>query len=435
MQMDQDGVSGFAEALVTTDSADRTLAVIPELQDRLAKALPDAEIVVRDLVQGPPVAAPIEVRFVGPDLAVLRDLGDRTRALMAGVPGITQSRATLISEPPKLRFALDEDRVRLAGLDLVSVAAQLSAATDGALGGSLVEGTEESPVRVRLAAGDRAAPEQLASLAIVDPATDAGQAWPGVPLAALGDLELVPSDSPIHRRNGERINLVQAFTAIGVLPEEALSVLRDRLDAEPDLLPPGYRLEYGGDADARSDTVSYLMATVLMVVVLTLATLVLSFRSFRLTAISLAVAGLSMGLSLLALAIFDYPFGIQGLLGVIGSIGVSINAAIIILSALAEDPHARSGDREAVRTVVLGTSRHILSTTITTFGGFLPLILAGGGFWPPFAMALVGGVLLSTVVAFYFTPPMFAPIYGRGEVAEPSGQHAPKALPRVVAGA
>jgi multidrug efflux pump subunit AcrB len=268
MQMDQDGVSGFAEALVTTDSADRTLAVIPELQDRLKNALPDAEIVVRDLVQGPPVAAPIEVRFVGSDLAVLRDLGDRTRALMAAVPGIAQSRATLISGPPKLRFALDEDRVRLAGLDLVSVAAQLSAATDGALGGSLVEGTEESPVRVRLAAGDRAAPEQLASLAIVDPATDAGQAWPGVPLAALGDLELVPSDSPIHRRNGERINLVQAFTAIGVLPEEALSVLRDRLDAEPDLLPPGYRLEYGGDADARSDTVSYLMATVLMVVVL-----------------------------------------------------------------------------------------------------------------------------------------------------------------------
>jgi multidrug efflux pump subunit AcrB len=435
MQMDQDGVSGFAEALVTTDSAKRTLAVIPELQDRLTNALPDAVIVVRDLVQGPPVAAPIEVRFVGSDLAVLRDLGDRTRALMAGVPGITQSRATLTSGPPKLRLALDEDRVRLAGLDLASVAAQLSAATDGALGGSLVEGTEESPVRVRLAEGDRAAPERLASLAIVDQAADAGRAWPGVPLAALGDLELIPSDSPIQRRNGERINLVQAFTAIGVLPEEALSVLRARLDAEPDLLPPGYRLEYGGDADARSDTVSHLMATVLMVVVLTLATLVLSFRSFRLTAISLAVAGLSMGLSLLSLAIFDYPFGIQGLLGAIGSIGVSINAAIIILSALAEEPRARAGDRDAVRTVVLGTSRHILSTTITTFGGFLPLILAGGGFWPPFAMAVAGGVLLSTVVAFYFTPPMFALFYGRREVAGASGRHASEALPGLGAGA
>jgi multidrug efflux pump subunit AcrB len=293
----------------------------------------------------------------------------------------------------------------------------MSAATDGVLGGSLVEGSEESPVRVRLAAEDSATPERLASLEVIDPVIAAGSAWPGVPLAALGALELVSSDSPVHRRNGERINLVQAFTAVGVLPEEALATLRTRLDAEADLLPPGYRLEYGGDADARADTVSYLMATVLMIVVLTLATLVLSFRSFRLTAISLAVAGLSMGLSLLALAVFDYPFGIQGLLGVIGSIGVSINAAIIILAALDEDPGARAGDRQAIRAVVLGTSRHIVSTTLTTFGGFLPLILAGGGFWPPFAMAVAGGVLLSTVVAFYFTPPMFALIYRRGEVA------------------
>jgi multidrug efflux pump subunit AcrB len=58
--------------------------------------------------------------------------------------------------------------------------------------------------------------------------------------------------------------------------------------------------------------------------------------------------------------------------------------------------------------VVAGSSRHIVSTTITTFGGFLPLILGGGGFWPPFAMAVAGGVLLSTLLAFWFTPQMFA---------------------------
>ena len=58
--------------------------------------------------------------------------------------------------------------------------------------------------------------------------------------------------------------------------------------------------------------------------------------------------------------------------------------------------------------VILGASRHIVSTTVTTFGGFLPLILAGGGFWPPFAMSVAGGVLLSTVISFYFTPPAFA---------------------------
>jgi preprotein translocase subunit SecF len=61
--------------------------------------------------------------------------------------------------------------------------------------------------------------------------------------------------------------------------------------------------------------------------------------------------------------------------------------------------------------VVSGSSRHIISTTVTTFGGFLPLILGGGAFWPPFAVAIAGGVLLSTVVSFYFTPPVFALVY------------------------
>lgn len=218
----------------------------------------------------------------------------------------------------------------------------------------------------------------------------------------------MPSESPIHRLDGERINLVQGFTALGVLPEEALTVLRAKLEAAPDLLPQGYRLEYGGDSDARADTVSDLLATVLMVVVLTVAVLVLSFRSFRLAAVALTVCGLAMGLSLLALAVFGYPFGITALLGAIGSIGVSINAAIIVLTALKDDPAARGGDLGAMRDQVLGSSRHIVSTTITTLGGFLPLILAGGGFWPPFAMAIAGGVLLSTLVSFYFTPPMFA---------------------------
>jgi hypothetical protein len=57
--------------------------------------------------------------------------------------------------------------------------------------------------------------------------------------------------------------------------------------------------------------------------------------------------------------------------------------------------------------VVVGSSRHIVSTSATTFGGFLPLILGGGGFWPPFATAIAGGVLLSPLLAFWFTPAMF----------------------------
>ncbi|MEL6336077.1 MAG: efflux RND transporter permease subunit, partial [Pseudomonadota bacterium] len=418
---DQDAT--FAEALVTTASEEATNAVIPALQDRLDTALPGARVLVRGLKQGPPVDAPLEMRLTGPNIDVLRALGEEARRRMAGVPAVTHARATLTGGAPKLVFDLDEDRVRLAGLTLGEVAGQLQGLTEGTLGGSLVEGPEELPVRLRLGDDARAAADALAQLTILPSGATGADRFPGVPLSALGTLRLEPSESAISRRDGVRVNTVQGFLVHGILPDEALVTLQANLAAAPLDLPPGYAIEWGGDTDARGETVNNLLSVVGLVVVATVATIVLTFNAWRLSIVTLVVAVLSMGLSLLALEIFRYPFGIQALIGVIGAIGVSINAAIIILTALQESPQAAAGDRGAMRDVVLGSSRHIVSTTITTFGGFLPLILAGGGFWPPFAMAIAGGVLLSAIVSFYFVPPAFrllAPRPKRPEAERPA---------------
>jgi multidrug efflux pump subunit AcrB len=230
---------------------------------------------------------------------------------------------------------------------------------------------------------------------------------PAVPLSSLGTLRIAPSESTITRRNGERVNTVQAFLMPGVLPEAALGAALQAIEESGLVLPDGVRIETGGDADARASTIDALLAPLGLIVTLTVATVVLTFNSFRLSLIAFAVAGLSAGLSLLSLAVFNFPFGINAIIGVIGSIGVSINAALIVLSGLQEDERAAAGDVEAMAEVVAGSARHITSTTITTFGGFLPLILGGGGFWPPFAMAVAGGVLLSATLAFWFTPPLF----------------------------
>ena len=80
---------------------------------------------------------------------------------------------------------------------------------------------------------------------------------------------------------------------------------------------------------------------------------------------------------------------------------------IIIMTALQENEGAAKGGLYAIRSVVMDSSRHIISTTVTTFGGFLPLILEGSQFWPPFAMAIGGGVLLSTIISFFAVPPLF----------------------------
>ncbi|MEL7213889.1 MAG: efflux RND transporter permease subunit [Pseudomonadota bacterium] len=425
----------YAIAMIKTDTAADAARLVPQLQADLDARYPQASIIVQGLVQGPPVDAPVEVRLVGPDLNVLRDYGDQARALMADVPIVTQVRTQVSGGAPQVRFNIDETAARLLGLNITDIAAQLENGMVGVTGGSLVEGTDQLPVRVRF---DRDAYTDLGALSdlpVVLPGAatvSASGAFPAVPLSELATAVLEPAESVIHRRNGERVNTVQAFIVPDVLPEEALQSVLTAFDEAGFTLPAGYRIELGGDSDARSNTVGNLLASIGLIVTLTIATIALTFNSFRLTGIALVVCVLSAGLSMLSLAVLQYPFGINAIIGVIGSIGVSINAAIIILTGLKADPDAAAGDTEAMADVVTRSSRHIFSTTITTFGGFLPLILGGGGFWPPFAVAIAGGVLLSAVISFYFTPPMFRLLYRQKKVATVS-EETPQATIRLAA--
>ncbi|WP_298975640.1 efflux RND transporter permease subunit [uncultured Roseobacter sp.] len=412
----RDNASRFAEALVTTTSPEATETLIARLERDIGAAAPEAQVLVRGLVQGPPVDAPVELRLVGPDLATLRETGAEMRRVIANVDAVTLTRGTVTTGAPEVSIDVDEAKARQLGFELSSIARQLEAGLEGVAGGSLLEGPEELPVRVRFGDATRGDLTAIADMTILPPdaaAQSRNGTFPGVPLSAIADISLTPSEPIITRRNAERVNTIQAFILRDVLPEEALVQVQQALDAEGFTLPAGYRLEIGGDSDARSETLGNLLASLGLIVTLSIAAIVMTFNSFRLSAIALVVSVLSAGLSILALAIFQYPFGINAIIGVIGSIGVSINAAIIIMTGLRDDPGARSGNADAMVDVLMGSSRHIVSTTITTFGGFLPLILAGGGFWPPFAMSVAGGVLLSTVVSFYFTPPMFALLYAR----------------------
>ena len=137
-------------------------------------------------------------------------------------------------------------------------------------------------------------------------------------------------------------------------------------------------LEFGGDSQERGELVEDLTAPLGTILAAMLATILLTFNSWRLTGIAFGVTGCSFGLSLLGAGRVPVStLGVQALIGVIGSVGVSINAAIIILSGLKLNERASAGDPDAIVDVVMDASRHIVSTTVTTFGGFLPLILGG----------------------------------------------------------
>ena len=124
------------------------------------------------------------------------------------------------------------------------------------------------------------------------------------------------------------------------------------------------------------------------------------------------VGGLSVGLGLAALWGFGYPFGFMAIVGIMGLVGVAINDSIVVLAAIRSDTNARFGDRQAVAKVVFHSTRHVFSTTLTTIAGFIPLLLSGGGFWPPLAIAIAGGVSGATILALYFVPSAYLVLFG-----------------------
>jgi len=88
-------------------------------------------------------------------------------------------------------------------------------------------------------------------------------------------------------------------------------------------------------------------------------------------------------------------------------VGIAINDSIVVLSAFNEDERAKQGDPKAIREVVMKATRHVLTTTVTTMMGFVPLLAAGDPFWQPLAIAIAGGIAGSSVMALYFAPAMY----------------------------
>ncbi|WP_008317735.1 efflux RND transporter permease subunit [Leptolyngbya sp. PCC 6406] len=409
----RENAPNYAQGIVQLRDTTDLRGTIQTLQQELDQAFPGAQILVKQLEQGPPFDAPIELRLYGSDMTQLREIGDRLRYELAQVKDVTHTRATLTEALPKLALQVDEVQARRAGLDNRAIAQQLDATLDGSVGGSILEGTETIPVRVRVPAAQRGDLAQVASLDLVTPRGDT------VPLSAVATASLKPDFASIARYNGQRINTIMGFVTAGELPATVLQGFERRLAAVNFQLPAGYRIEYGGEADARGNAIANLLSTVGILTILMTATLVLSFNSFGLAALIGSVALLSVGLAALALKVFGSLFGFTAILGTLGLIGLAINDSIVVLAALREHPTAQQGDPVATEQVVMKATRHVLATTFTTIIGFTPLILDQTGFWPPLAIAIAGGLGGATILALYYIPAAHILIFRRGEARSP----------------
>lgn len=396
------GVEGFASGWVQLDTTQRTREIVADVQARLREEFPSARLLALPFEQGPPADAPIELILRGPDLETLNGLGDEIRTLLGKTPGITYSVGSLELGAPVLRLKADEAVAAITGSRLGELAATLSAEMEGVRAGSVLEGTEELPVRM-IASDNR-----RRSLADLQSKTVGGMAGvTGTPIAALGDMELLPKTAVISRRDGIRTNQILAFLEPYTLPAPSLVIFQAELAASNFQLPPGYDMLVGGEAENSGDAVGNLGAVGIPLMLVIAGAIMLVFNSFRMMLLIVAAGIISVFYAFFGVWLFNLPFGFNAIVGSLGLFGIAINGSIVVLSLLRANAEAMADDIIAQREIVVDATRHIVATTLTTMGGFVPILMSGDAFWLPLAAGIAGGVGGSALVALYFTPAVF----------------------------
>ncbi len=397
-----DGLSSSAEAIVNVRKIKDIQPVTLTLQKQLDKLIPEAQIIVRNLWQGPPYRSPIEIKIFGPSLQTLNEIGLQMRKTLQSIPGISHTRNSIILGLPKLHISADEDRLGQLGLSLNTVADDLQESFNGIVAGSVIQGPEEIPVRVRLDDQSRRNFQAIDDYYLLrQNGLESHEI--GLPMKSYAQRKVVPSSARITHLNGERVNIINGFIMSNVLPQAPLDQFKTQLGNVK--LPFGYSMQYGGEVNERAEALGNLFAKINVIIVLMLALLVLTFNSFRYMLLIAFVGIQSIGLGMLSLYLFNYPLGFVSMISMMGLLGVAINASIIIITNLRYDVRARGGDPAAMsRVIITHSARHIFATTLTTMFGFMPLLFTSSDMWPPFAAAFIGGIALTTIVSFFFVP-------------------------------
>ena len=220
-----------------------------------------------------------------------------------------------------------------------------------------------------------------------------------------GSTSINKKSSYITKTNSQRVNVVEGWVWTGTLPSATESYIKKEVEIFEENLPLGYTLKQIGEAEERAESQSQIYSSALIYIFIITLGLVFALNSFRETGLILSVAILSIGLSFVGLTVGQQNFGFVSIVGAIGLIGLSINDSIIVLSHIKERAKNKMSKLDLID-VVIRSTRHIITTSLTTLGGFLPLIFASV-FFRPLAWAMVVGVLGATVTALLYIPAMY----------------------------
>jgi multidrug efflux pump subunit AcrB len=364
------------------------------------ESYPGARISVHQFENGPPVAAPIEIRVIGPDIETLRLLAGEVEKLITAVPGTRDVMNAVRLQRTDLDLNIDTEKAALFGVPAVEADRTVRLAVAGLSAGKFREPDgDEYDITLRLPIEGRPTLDLLRSVQV----SSAGGEQ--VPLAQITTPEFATAAPLIKRYNRERAITVTAWPATGFATDALTREVIAGLEAVA--WPPGYRWVAAGEVEARSESFSGLGVAMLVAVFGILAVLVLEFGSFRSMLIVFGVVPLGITGALAGLFVTGYTLSFTSLIGMIALVGIEIKNSILLVDFTNQLRAKGMALDDAIAEAGEVRFLPILLTSLTAIGGLMPLAVQGSGLYSPLAIVIIGGLISSTLLARLVTPVMY----------------------------
>ncbi|MET0656745.1 MAG: efflux RND transporter permease subunit [Steroidobacteraceae bacterium] len=405
--------ANFAQAIVVT----RNNEVRDQVQLRLERALDNdfGSLLgrVQPLQLGPPVDWPIQYRVMGPDIAGVRRVSEQVAQHVRGNPQARTVNFDWNERSKSIQLQIDQDKARLLGLTSEQVSLALNAGLSGRTVTQLRDDIYLIDVIGRAQARDRGDVQSLRDLGINLPNGNS------VPLEQVATFAYGLEESIIWRRERLPTITVQASLVPGVQAATAVGELEKSMAEVRRSLPPGYRIEVGGAVGESAKGQKSVFAVLPVTALIMLFVLMIQLHSTQKLLLVMLTAPLGLVGVSLALLVSGKPVGFVAMLGVFALTGMIIRNSVVLMAQIKESEEAGMERGAAIVEATIHRLRPILLTASAAILGLIPI--AGDVFWGPMAYAMMGGLLIATVLTLLFLPALYAAWY-RVPVKHLSGQ-------------
>ena len=391
----------FAKIVVMTDSQTSREALKFRLREAVASGLaPEARVRVTQLVFGPYSPFPVAWRVMGPDVDKLRDIADKVKGVLQASPMMRTVNTDWGSRVPTLHFTLDQNRLQATGLTSNSVAQQLQFLLSGVPITAVREDIRAVQVTGRAAGDIRLDPAKIEGFTLV------GSTGQRVPLSQIGQIEVKMEDPLLRRRDRTPTITVRGDIADNLQPPDVSVAIMKQLKPIIDTLPPGYRIEMAGSIEESGKATQAMVPLFPIMIALTLLIIIVQVRSLSAMVMVFLTAPLGLVGVVPTLLLFNQPFGINALVGLIALSGILMRNTLILIGQITHNQKEGLAPFDAVVEATVQRARPVLLTALAAVLAFIPL--THSVFWGTLAYTLIGGTLGGTIITLVFLPAMYA---------------------------